>query len=229
MKRTAIFTAMAALGFAGLTQTANAALTTSSLLGIDAGTYVCNAGAGTPPNACTYGTNVPTGSYFGMDTNGNGTIQNGEKVAISPGTDGGILLGSAQAAGQIDATWSFAGNPGNHFTTGALSIIDDGAGDGAAALAGTNWRVLWNAGVIDMGGGGNMTIVCGGSNCDVGDTYVLDYSATVPTGGFAGVFYALHLVGTIGEVSQVPVPAAVWLFGSGMLGLIGVARRKKQA
>ena len=29
------------------------------------------------------------------------------------------------------------------------------------------------------------------------------------------------------EVSAVPVPAAVWLFASGLLGLIGVARRKK--
>jgi len=29
------------------------------------------------------------------------------------------------------------------------------------------------------------------------------------------------------EVSAVPVPAAVWLFGSGLIGLIGVARRKK--
>ena len=28
-------------------------------------------------------------------------------------------------------------------------------------------------------------------------------------------------------ISAVPVPAAVWLFGSGLLGLIGVARRKK--
>ena len=28
------------------------------------------------------------------------------------------------------------------------------------------------------------------------------------------------------SVSAVPVPAAVWLFGSGLLGLIGVARRK---
>jgi len=28
--------------------------------------------------------------------------------------------------------------------------------------------------------------------------------------------------------SPVPVPAAVWLFGSGLLGLVGVARRKKQ-
>jgi len=29
-----------------------------------------------------------------------------------------------------------------------------------------------------------------------------------------------------GDVSAVPVPAAVWLFGSGLLGLVGVARRK---
>ena len=29
--------------------------------------------------------------------------------------------------------------------------------------------------------------------------------------------------------SEVPVPAAVWLFGSGLLGLVGVARRKKVA
>ena len=29
------------------------------------------------------------------------------------------------------------------------------------------------------------------------------------------------------SVSAVPVPAAVWLFGSGLLGLVGVARRKK--
>ena len=27
-------------------------------------------------------------------------------------------------------------------------------------------------------------------------------------------------------ISAVPVPAAVWLFGSGLLGLLGIARRK---
>lgn len=29
-----------------------------------------------------------------------------------------------------------------------------------------------------------------------------------------------------GDVSAVPVPAAVWLFGSGLIGLVGLARRK---
>ena len=31
-----------------------------------------------------------------------------------------------------------------------------------------------------------------------------------------------------GSVSQVPVPAAAWLFGSGLLGLIGVAKRSRR-
>ena len=32
-----------------------------------------------------------------------------------------------------------------------------------------------------------------------------------------------------GDVGAVPIPPAVWLFGSGLLGLIGMARRKKAA
>lgn len=32
---------------------------------------------------------------------------------------------------------------------------------------------------------------------------------------------------TVTQVSAVPVPAAVWLFGSGLIGLAGLARRKK--
>jgi len=31
-----------------------------------------------------------------------------------------------------------------------------------------------------------------------------------------------------GDVSAVPIPAAVWLFGSGLIGLAGLARRKKE-
>ena len=34
-------------------------------------------------------------------------------------------------------------------------------------------------------------------------------------------------VSAVPAVSAVPVPAAVWLFGSGLIGLIGVAKRKK--
>ena len=35
------------------------------------------------------------------------------------------------------------------------------------------------------------------------------------------------LVVRVSGASVVPVPAAVWLFGSGLLGLVGIARRNK--
>ena len=44
---------------------------------------------------------------------------------------------------------------------------------------------------------------------------------TVPN-GFLGPNFA-----NLDEFSAVPVPAAIWLFGPGLLGLIGMARRKK--
>ncbi len=47
-------------------------------------------------------------------------------------------------------------------------------------------------------------------------------------GNFAGVDSVFPGVGTaLYKVSSVPVPAAAWLFGSGLIGLVGVARRKK--
>ena len=41
-----------------------------------------------------------------------------------------------------------------------------------------------------------------------------------------GIFDATVYISSLSDVNPVPVPAAVWLFGSGLLGLIGVARRK---
>ena len=46
-----------------------------------------------------------------------------------------------------------------------------------------------------------------------------------PSGFTCGVNYFLHLEGVV-NAAPVPAPAALWLFGSGLLGLIGVARRK---
>ena len=44
--------------------------------------------------------------------------------------------------------------------------------------------------------------------------------------GVVNIFEAFDFTDEMVVVSSVPVPAAVWLFGSGLLGLIGVARRK---
>lgn len=68
-----------------------------------------------------------------------------------------------------------------------------------------------------------------------GDT-VNDYALGYTGNPSSGEFFAAHIAGfdeTNGVTSAqfagstpVPVPAAIWLFGSGLLGLIGVVRRR---
>lgn len=63
-------------------------------------------------------------------------------------------------------------------------------------------------------------------------------SDVVTSGGYSGAGYdttptrtksgfRYDYVHAKWQVSQVPLPAAAWLFGSGLLGLVGMARRKK--
>lgn len=63
-----------------------------------------------------------------------------------------------------------------------------------------------------------------------GTNYALDYywddssNINTPCGNVLVTQYHLHLEGV---VSHVPIPAAAWLFCSGLLGLIGITRRRK--
>ena len=52
-------------------------------------------------------------------------------------------------------------------------------------------------------------------------------SFTITNDSFVNYAWAVHDGNIAGVV--VPIPAAVWLFGSGLLGLIGISRRKKAA
>jgi len=72
-----------------------------------------------------------------------------------------------------------------------------------------------------------------------GDPVTGSFSGTASAAVNASNLYSLTILATIehtgaGQVtsfdaiaSPVPVPAAVWLFGSGLLGMVGVARRRR--
>lgn len=64
--------------------------------------------------------------------------------------------------------------------------------------------------------------------------YWFNYKTSTPdsqrVGSVERDWYAYHVAVRLGDVepvSQVPIPAALWLFGSGLLGLVGVARHRK--
>lgn len=214
-----------------------AALSSSALLTFDSGVRILD----------TIGNVIEIqGSYFSVDTNADGIFTAFESITMSPGTDGGLLLGQAQLASipstftldgteiaPFDSPWLFLGQYGAHQSNSPVTISSDD-GNGNVQLDFSGWGATWN-GIpnINLGGDtvtfsdtGLATVTCA-LDCSVGDTFTLDYSAHVPlsdTSGFGGVYWGMHLEGV---VSAVPVPAAVWLFGSGLIGLIGIARRKK--
>ena len=234
MKKTLIYSAMVAAGMIA-TQSANAALASNAVLNFDPGVTICLSSCGSYTSSVpTYG--VKVGSYFGMDTDGSGVIGPSERTAVVQ--NAGVELGTTQAPGSIDALWSFFGSDGQDWTSSPTTVLSASGNTATADFSG--WTVTWNGiPTIPMGAGawqgnaeGVADIVCG-VDCAVGDSYTLNYSGTVPANdpsGFQFVKYNLKLVGTIGAgASEVPVPAAVWLFGSGLVGLVSVARRRKAA
>ena len=65
---------------------------------------------------------------------------------------------------------------------------------------------------------------------DLINTIAANYSSwQIDTNPWAGIQYEFDIYGNDPVVSSVPVPAAMWLFGSGLAGLVGFARRKARS
>ena len=82
---------------------------------------------------------------------------------------------------------------------------------------------IGGGGMTNAGGGPLSVLTQGGTN--------LDSSQAICGDGDCSSFQSPFVFLTAGNITGtvVPVPAAVWLFGSGLLGLVGMARRKKAA
>lgn len=186
-----------------------------------------------------------TASYFGLDSNTDDIIQIDEQTPISQFAP--LALGVIQGASNshngapdgsenpaIDNPWNFFGSTGMSQTTSPIQILsDDGAGNVTLDFSG--WGITWN-GIANIPLGGDSTVPADTGiatltctiDCAVGDSYVLDYAAHIQQGDLSGKGGALYVLRLEGTVSAVPVPAAAWLFGSGLLGLVGMARRHEQ-
>ncbi len=108
-------------------------------------------------------------------------------------------------------------------------------GEGAASLSSTvsanqvgmNFDLIWSNGESYN----NLTQVWDVILTDFNATatlspVALDFSGTPGSALSGGSFDGMSL--SMEFVSTVPVPAAVWLFGSGLIGLIGVARKRRR-
>lgn len=228
------------------------AISTGNVLAFDTGQLSCNLGLDpSTSSGCLYDSYTISGSYFGMDADGSGTLEETEKTIMA--MHDGLIIGATQTASGahsgapdgtespgIDEPWYYFGNTGMHLSVTPTSIISTTTN--TVDLDFTGWSILYDGldTPVDLGGDdddwsdgatswgtGIAQITCT-VDCGVGDSFILDYAVSFSTciSCFGGINYSLHLEGT---VSAVPVPAAVWLFGSGLLGVIGMGKRKKIA
>ncbi len=163
--------------------------------------------------------------------------------------DGGI-------AGSVTLTLSVAGTVGGAEVTEVYLNVDDAIGGANLTITpagGTGPTAAISTGTdnfkADADGWYDILFDLpppGGDRFTAGETLIYDITATGllassfnflstpdpvdPNGPFLGAA-KFQSTGEFGEqsdwVGAVPVPAAVWLFGSGLLGLVGVARRKR--
>jgi hypothetical protein len=133
----------------------------------------------------------------------------GAQLAIFDGSDQsysgsslGVLIGDIVGFAGPNGSGDFTATN----TTSALSLTLTGSDNFILGLS-TDSGASWIA---------DAAVVALGANA---------YSVTFSTGANV-IEVDVQVVSVIPPV-VIPVPAALWLFGSGLLGLVGVARRKK--
>lgn len=184
-----------------------------------------------------------------------GSIEPNEMNTLTQGPDGGIQIGRQQdtnghlthfgpphsGVGGIDGESTFLGNTAMHFTT--VPVIGLNAQGSISELDFSGWNLAWAlSNQIPLGTGAWQPANCSALGCGghtfsngrarflwdgtYGSSYTLDYTATVPLGdpsALGGFQYYVHLEGTV-----VPLPASIWLAGSGLCALLGFAKRGRE-
>jgi hypothetical protein len=146
--------------------------------------------------------------------------------------------------------------PGSGISTngGTLALFDDDTGfagpaleigqDGGHVVFSDNGDGSWGAEVFDVTNtsGGSITLSNDanfvlGISWNGGVNYFGDAGSSIQSSpdtyliAFDGIFQGRRISGSTlaVDLAPIPLPASVWLLGSGLIGLAGVARRKKRA
>lgn len=188
--------------------------------------YLDNTGA-------TPSTNVPETrvQYDVLNTAGNGTIFD-FTVFYPVGTN---VLGASEPAGYYNGAGAQTSWGGIAYTT--LFKSGFGVYNYNSAFHGSEWQidyqpdhVTWS--MVPGANGFFQDTASGFTNFGFNPTFSLDFAQGTPLGlqpanvsGRAVTGAPVIAVGQVLSATVVPLPAAAWLFGSGLLGLIGMARR----
>ena len=212
-----------------LTYSTSYAATLTFELGDAADGVTCSIGScfGEPE----FSTYVNISSYEGL-------IIDGITTQSASGSHSGTPNGSESPG--IDNPWEWFGNTGMFFTSSPVTKIDGSGNSVMLDMSGLN--ITWNGSIIprvedEFSLPNNPAIVTCLFTCADNETYLLTYQMALPgecyydPSCFGAVYryYDLSLRGVIvgNDISNVPVPAAIWLMISGLVGLVSFNRHQK--
>jgi hypothetical protein len=157
-------------------------------------------------------------------------------TSAAPGGDTGLTLSApflGKPFGFLAPTVGSAA--GNAYGVGVISGDTDG--NGTFTINFPTLEAQWSGGIFAIGHTSNgktapadttgVLFNCSATSGNFECTAAAIIDSADDTLGFAGQEVQFDVTGTIPAVVPVPAPAAVWLFGSGLIGIVGVARRKK--
>lgn len=163
-------------------------------------------------------TNTPiNGSTYNTAFSNNGTADRGAATTTTDGTDGGWRSSSGNPVSEMGHMY--------YVTLGNLGVCTpNGSGSTTSCNTQTGFGLINTANFSNV----KPSFYWSGSAINSIDAWNFFFSHGTQGGSGKGSSFYTWAVHS-GDVGAVPVPAAVWLFGSGLIGLIGVARRKKTA
>ena len=173
-----------------------------------------------------------TSATFTMKSPGGGNVGVFSDVTgdITPGDGSGGTWSVASTSPFFGFVWT--AHDGVTFGPGTYTIdtIEGGVYTGIVVGAGQvgghilfDWNTATNIDVVNVW---DVCTVCGSyTSTDVNGNGVP--GLPMIDGAFPGFSANFDFVAP--AAAPIPVPAAVWLFGSGLMGLVGVARRRRKA
>jgi len=160
-------------------------------------------------------TNTPlNGSTYDTNFSNNGTTDNATATTTTDGTDGGYRDGAGNPVSEMGHMF--------YVTLGNLgACIPNGGGSSTSCNTQTGFGLSNTADFLNVQGD-----YWSGSELNSGIAWKF-FFGNGSQGNFGKNTALFAWAVRSGDVSAVPVPAAVWLFGSGLMGLLGLARRKR--
>jgi len=199
----------------------------------DAGTANFQASIG-GPNVLTGGSATISG-YMTTDSDAPGYTITGGNIVLNSTTflaptgpelqiDMINLSGTPTNAGVLMTSGSVCVSPVAEPGSCSLGLVDV-ATNNIPFLPGITWGYNTTSGLqLNGAGGASFTVAQPGNLAETGGPAGgAAVAGFVLLGNAAGIFMSGDLT-----MTEVPVPAAAWMFGSGLIGLAGVARRRRR-